>query len=167
MTRTIDMTPTWPQAARIIAAALENGTDTGREAARAELFRMADLLHDLQAQQQQAAAARAGRDAENAGRAVIYAHGRPYVDPAHADHAEPNSVALWEVICTPSTGPAFGQTFHDEQSATAYADAMRTAGYAVEPSPVFDTQPTAAAALKAATDYFGHPEIIDQQEPTA
>lgn len=34
MTRTIDMTPTWPQAAQIIAAALENGTDKGREAAR-------------------------------------------------------------------------------------------------------------------------------------
>ena len=61
MTRTIDMTPTWPQAARIIAAALENGTDKGRDAARAELFRMADLLHALQAQQRQDAAAREGR----------------------------------------------------------------------------------------------------------
>jgi hypothetical protein len=48
MTRTIDMTPTWPQAAQIIAAALENGTDKGREAARGELFRMANLLDQLQ-----------------------------------------------------------------------------------------------------------------------
>lgn len=49
MTRYIDMTPTWPQAARIIAAALENGTSEGRDAARAELFRMADLIEQLQA----------------------------------------------------------------------------------------------------------------------
>lgn len=49
--RFIDMTPTWPQAARIIAAALEHGTDKGRDAARAELFRMADLLDQLQAEQ--------------------------------------------------------------------------------------------------------------------
>lgn len=48
-TRTIDLTPTWPQAARIIAAALENGTGEGRDMARAELFRMADLLANLQA----------------------------------------------------------------------------------------------------------------------
>lgn len=47
MTRTIDLTPTWRQAATIIAAALENGTDTGREAARAELFRMAELMDQL------------------------------------------------------------------------------------------------------------------------
>jgi len=51
MTRHIDITPTWPQAARIIAVALENGTDEGRAAARAELFRMADLLDQLQKQQ--------------------------------------------------------------------------------------------------------------------
>lgn len=48
MSRFIDMTPTWPQAARIIAAALENGTDKGREAARTELFRMAELLDQMQ-----------------------------------------------------------------------------------------------------------------------
>jgi len=53
MTRYIDMTPTWPEAARIIAAALENGTDKGRDAARAELFRMADILDALQKQQAQ------------------------------------------------------------------------------------------------------------------
>jgi len=51
MKRTIDITPTWPQAARIIAAVLETGTDKGRAAARAELFRMADLLDKLLSQQ--------------------------------------------------------------------------------------------------------------------
>lgn len=51
MTRYVDMTPTWPEAARIIAAALENGTGDGREAARAELFRMADIITHLSADQ--------------------------------------------------------------------------------------------------------------------
>lgn len=45
--RFIDLTPTWQEAAAIIAAALENGTDRGRVAARAELFRMAALLDEL------------------------------------------------------------------------------------------------------------------------
>lgn len=49
MTHHIDLTPTWPAAARIIAVALEHGTSKGREAARAELFRMADLLDHFQA----------------------------------------------------------------------------------------------------------------------
>ena len=49
--RFVDMTPTWRQAAQIIAAALENGTDKGRDAARAELFRMADILDQLKAEQ--------------------------------------------------------------------------------------------------------------------
>ena len=49
--RFIDMTPTWRQAAHIIALALENGTDKGRDAARAELFRMAELLDQLKAAQ--------------------------------------------------------------------------------------------------------------------
>ena len=48
--RFIDMTPTWAEAAQIIAAALENGTPTGQEAARKELFRMAGLLDRLNAQ---------------------------------------------------------------------------------------------------------------------
>ena len=50
MTRYIDMTPTWGQAARIIAAALENGTDKGRDAARTELFRMAELIDHITAE---------------------------------------------------------------------------------------------------------------------
>ena len=48
--RFVDMTPTWRQAAQIIAAALENGTDKGRDAARAELFRMADMLDNIKAE---------------------------------------------------------------------------------------------------------------------
>ena len=42
--RTIDMTPTWREAAAMIATVLENGTPKGRDAARAELLRMGDLL---------------------------------------------------------------------------------------------------------------------------
>ena len=45
--RYIDLTPTWREAALIIAAALENGTGKGRDAARQELFRMAEILDQL------------------------------------------------------------------------------------------------------------------------
>lgn len=114
MTRTIDMTPTWPQAARIIAAALENGTGAGREAARAELFRMADILDQL--------------------------------------HQAP-APALFEVI-TSRAGRAFGQTFNNEADATAYADAMRAAGYAVDPFPAFEAV-SLADALDIAADHYG------------
>lgn len=55
--RFIDLTPTWSEAAAIIAAALESGTGTGREAARAELFRMAAILDDLKAEKEAAKAA--------------------------------------------------------------------------------------------------------------
>jgi hypothetical protein len=47
MTRTISLRMNWGTAAQIIAAALENGTAEGREAARAELFRMAEILDQL------------------------------------------------------------------------------------------------------------------------
>jgi len=50
MTETITMEMTWTTAAQIIAAALENGTSEGRQAARAELFRMARILDELNAQ---------------------------------------------------------------------------------------------------------------------
>lgn len=50
-TRTINLTPTWGEAARIIAAALENGTGEGRDMARQELFRMAELLEQFAQQQ--------------------------------------------------------------------------------------------------------------------
>lgn len=43
-TETIEYHMTWSAAAQIIAAALENGTGAGRDAARAELFRMASIL---------------------------------------------------------------------------------------------------------------------------
>jgi hypothetical protein len=55
--RFIDLTPTWKEAAAIIAAALEGGTGTGREMARAELFRMAAILDGLKAEQTAAEAA--------------------------------------------------------------------------------------------------------------
>lgn len=45
--RYIDMTPTWPQAVEILIAALEDGTDTGKAAARAEFRRMAQILDQL------------------------------------------------------------------------------------------------------------------------
>lgn len=43
MTRHIDMTPTWPEALRMIRAVLENGTDHGKDLAWAELERMAKI----------------------------------------------------------------------------------------------------------------------------
>lgn len=52
MTRYIDMTPSWHQAAQILAAALENGTSTGRDAARTELLRMGTLLDGFVEQHQ-------------------------------------------------------------------------------------------------------------------
>jgi len=51
--RTVDLTPTWRAAAQIIAAALENGTGEGKEMARAELFRMGELLDKLLEQQKE------------------------------------------------------------------------------------------------------------------
>lgn len=115
MTRTIDLTPSWPQAARIIAAALENGTGAGREAARAELFRMAEILDQL--------------------------------------HTQP-APALFEVITTKPGRAAFGQTFTDKADATAYADAMRAAGYTVDPFPAFEPV-TLAEALSIAAETYG------------
>lgn len=51
MSRYIEMQMTWTVAAQIIAAALENGTGEGREAARSELFRMAKILDNLRPEQ--------------------------------------------------------------------------------------------------------------------
>lgn len=39
----ISITMDWKQAARLIAVALENGTDEGKRLAREELLRMADV----------------------------------------------------------------------------------------------------------------------------
>lgn len=55
MTRTIDLTPTWKEAAHIIAAVLENGTHEGRQAARAELFKMAEILDEMKERQKEKA----------------------------------------------------------------------------------------------------------------
>lgn len=40
---TIDFTPTWRAIVPIIIAALEDGTDAGKQAAKAELYRMAEV----------------------------------------------------------------------------------------------------------------------------
>lgn len=42
--RTVDMTPSWAEAARMIAVALEHASPEGKELARQELFRMGELL---------------------------------------------------------------------------------------------------------------------------
>lgn len=49
--RYIDMTPTWREAAQIIALAIEHGTDEGKAAAKSELFRMAEMLDNIKAEQ--------------------------------------------------------------------------------------------------------------------
>ena len=41
--RFIDMTPTWPEALRMLRAVIENGTDEGKAMAWAEIERMAEL----------------------------------------------------------------------------------------------------------------------------
>ncbi len=45
--RTIDMTPTWAGAVEIYLMALEDGTDTGKEMAREEIRRMAQMLDQI------------------------------------------------------------------------------------------------------------------------
>ena len=49
-TRTIPLVPTWRVAVQILTTALENGTETGKDAARTELSRMADILDSLREQ---------------------------------------------------------------------------------------------------------------------
>jgi hypothetical protein len=54
--RFIDVTPTWEQLMPAFFAILENGTDTGKDLARAELTRlarMADAIHAQQKAEQQ------------------------------------------------------------------------------------------------------------------
>ncbi len=46
MTRYIDMAPTWTVAVEIYIAALENGTEKGKHAAREEIRRMGRMLDD-------------------------------------------------------------------------------------------------------------------------
>lgn len=47
MTRTIDMTPTWEYAMKIHIMVLEDGTETGKQAAREEIFRVARVMDRL------------------------------------------------------------------------------------------------------------------------
>jgi len=52
MTRTIDMTPTWPEAMRMCRLVIENGTPEGQAQAWAEVERMAEIAQahvDVQA----------------------------------------------------------------------------------------------------------------------
>lgn len=89
MTRTINISPTWREAAGIIAAALENGTGTGKKAARAELFRMADMLDQLRKDQPSAEAFAVARNQPNGQpRFLRYVENRPSwtADSAKADH---------------------------------------------------------------------------------
>lgn len=65
------------------------------------------------------------------------------------------SIDLWEVITTDPEGQRpFGQTFHDNAAAAAYARTMRRAGFGAELSPVFATQPDLKAALTSAATYY-------------
>lgn len=45
---TVDLTPTWPQAMEILIAGLEDGNETGKREARAELRRLAAGQVDCQ-----------------------------------------------------------------------------------------------------------------------
>lgn len=66
-----------------------------------------------------------------------------------------NSVDLWEVITESPTGlKPFGQTFHEQETASAYAREMRRAGYSADLSPVFGTMPTAAEAMALAATFY-------------
>ena len=42
--RTIDMTPTWTETARMLLVILENGTDEGKGMARKEVMRMGEII---------------------------------------------------------------------------------------------------------------------------
>lgn len=57
MPRYIDMTPTWGALMPALLAVIENGAETGREAARAELHRLADMM-DAQIEENRMAAVR-------------------------------------------------------------------------------------------------------------
>lgn len=58
---------------------------------------------------------------------------------------------------------AFGMTFADDSHASAYARAMRRAGYHADVSPSFWTEPDAETALKNAANFFDDAKIL----PTA
>jgi hypothetical protein len=127
--RTIQMDMTWRYAAKIIAAALENGTGKGQEMARAELFRMAEMLDQLRDQQT-------------------------------------GQTDLYEVIASDpeSRKAAYGVTFTDEATATAYAERLEHCGYAVDPFPAYQPEPSLAAALASAGRHFKDPRLNAEPE---
>ena len=53
--RTVGIAPTWTEAALIIAEVIENGSELGRNMAREELFRMAEILDQLNSEAQKEA----------------------------------------------------------------------------------------------------------------
>lgn len=132
MARTIKMEMSWATAAQIIAAALENGTDKGRDSARAELYRMAQILDAMRDEQK-----------------------KEQEPDAQAETAS-DCVELVEVIAHRPTeeGNAYGMTFHDVSTAMAYARQMRRKGYKTDVSPAFYTEPTTEAALESAARFF-------------
>ena len=42
--RTIDMTPTWTETARMLAFIMENANENGRDHARKEIIRMGEII---------------------------------------------------------------------------------------------------------------------------
>ena len=56
--RTVNLAPTWRGAMSIYIPALEHGTHAGRDAARAELMRAADMLDQLNAENHEKKAGR-------------------------------------------------------------------------------------------------------------
>jgi hypothetical protein len=84
--RTIKMEMTWTAAAQIIAAALENGTGEGREAARAELMRMALILDSAKRE--------AARDGGSHAIRTNTAEAGKIWDAAHEAHGTMNNVSV-------------------------------------------------------------------------
>ena len=70
--------------------------------------------------------------------------------------SQPQSVSLYEVIAEDAKHrkSAFGQTFHDHETAARYAATMRKHGYLADVSPEFGTMPTLADAMKEARQFF-------------
>lgn len=50
--RTIDMTPTFTETARMLIAVMENGTETGKDFARSEIIKWGTMLDAMKAHQQ-------------------------------------------------------------------------------------------------------------------
>ena len=46
--KTVDMTPTWTETARLIVFLMDNANETGKEEARKEILRMGEIIDRLQ-----------------------------------------------------------------------------------------------------------------------